>query len=679
MSTSTPLIRFDHLSITPVIEDSFLKSIGQVTICDIPLRNPQNRFLPWFDTYEGEVFRSFRFDGIDQSEKRITLKTTAISDPDTIFRERRDSSGDLVFKDKSWDSDPLEIPLHLVFEAVDPVVFEGHTFHGFKYHFEFLSPHVKIHRFLDRQTWEIGGNLDDLSICIRNWSHPPRVKLSKDGVFSTGGLVEQFAVAFPGNLWGRWSLLPAYDFQYGSKGCLLAWFDHVSLIRSLVESNKGEDWVRHLDFHFFKQTTTHATNPKTILFCADDLDDVTAANVWTRVFDQEKTKARAQFGMKEEEDVKVNFDQNNWVGFHFDTSYEKLLETAAEFDAEYIFIDPVWENEQSIQEELNKLIPEETQRDAGLKNFQFGNMCSTTEWRVPAIRGGEEALKGLCDRASAKGVRVISWIGSHFTTRGTYERDQKMGKGYGGIYAVKESGRRAAYDTGYFECAPLNWNTPMYEYSREKILGICRRTGLGGFLWDSYSNLGWWHVDYGNDLDVQFDKHAQLYADFSNEGLYLRPEAIVAFSNHSSLCMIGDYYQPGLESTYGYQSCIGLHEKEEFEILRGQKSVDKLFDWVANKHIPPLHFQLVPREEWNADNVALIKQLFKAYRENVVFMKKRTILPDIRGIQWDAPCSTRLVFALQDFEAAGAGWTDVFSGEQCGTSFQKNRLYKSKA
>ena len=664
-------------TIAPVVEHGWLRSIGEVRHRETPLRHPANRFLPWFDTFEGDIFRRFRLERIQRDGGAIVLHTTAVSDPDVLFREQRDSSGDLVFKNMSWDSAPVEAALAIHLEPVPTVTLEGHRFEGFKYWFDYRSDSIGIHRFVDRQTWEAGGKTEGNTLCIRNWSHPPVVRLKADEVFSTGGLVEQFAVAFPGNLWGRWSLLLPYDFQYGPAGCLVTWFDRVSNIRSLIESARGEDWLRVLDMHIFNKGNHVQTNPKTVMFCPDALDDVAAANVWTRIYEQEKQRACNQIGIKDEVDLKVNFDHNVWVGYHFDTSYEEALAVAHEFHAEYLYIDPVWENEQTLQEELIRLAGSKEKLPKEYHNFHFANMCQTLNWEVSHLRGGEEALKRLCERARTLGIDILTWLGTSVSSRVSPDIHVRLGNKHNpGIFAVKESGTMASGDSGYHVAYPINLNTPYYSYMREKVMGMCARTGVKGFLWDSYSNLGWWHVDYASPgLEVQWEKMAEFYKDLANAGMYLRPEALVTFSNHSTLSMCGDYYQPGVEAAYGYQCCVCMLDNEERDILCGRKPIDRLFEWFAHKHVPSLHFHMTPRSEWDAENVRQLKQLLKAYREVVRYMKRRTILPGFAAVQWENEEGVTIVYAIKELELEGR-WISVYDGTTASGSLQRNTVYR---
>ena len=360
----------------PVVRDGHLWSLGDVRVRGVPLRNPAARFLPWFDTYEGDTFRRFEFRGVSRRGGELVVHTQALSDPDAMFRERRDTSGDPCFRDASWDAPPQRAEFRIVFAPAAAEI-DGRAFTGFKYWFEYESARLPIHRLLDRQTWEIGGNLDDVTLCLRHWLIPPRQRVRRGTEYSTALLVKQFG-AMPGNMWSRWTVLPPFDMQYGAAGVLLAWFDRVSLIRTTVESQRGEDAIRILDLHLFEQAARVCTNPKTVLWCPDRLDDVDALNLWTRVQDQEQEKACRQFGMATEEPPAVVLAHNAWVNVRFDRTYERVIDVAGEFGADYVFIDSVWESQQAFRERLEAdLDGQAGARDPIYRKFRHLNMCCT--------------------------------------------------------------------------------------------------------------------------------------------------------------------------------------------------------------------------------------------------------------------------------------------------------------
>jgi len=653
------------------IKDGHLHSIGAVTVKGVALRNPSNSFLPWFDTYEGDVFRKFRFVGVEQCGKQTVISTRAVSDPDVLFQERRDSSGDICLRPRVWGAPALEADFRIVLEPVTQSI-DGRAFTGFKYWFEYESDKIAIHRIVDRQTWEIGGDLSEVNVVCRNLFDLPREKITRESSYSSVGL-DNWAGLLPGNLWARWSLLPAFDMQYGEAGVIVGWFDKVSCIRSVIESMPDEDWVRYVDIHYFEKSIKVMTNPKTILYSSEKMDDTDALNLWTRLQDQEHDKACAQFGIRDEEPPAIVLSKNVWTDFEFDTTYNDVLDIAAEFGADYIFIDACWQNMETYQRTLRQMVGDEKIKESVLDKLYSGNMCCSLDFEVSEIAGGESGLKRLCDSAQAKGVKVISWMATHYFGASMMISDtQKLGHGTNGVLAAKESGLHP--DTGYpTDCQTINLNAPIYEKIRGQFMGVCKRTGLSGYLWDSFSNLGWWQVDYSDGtMRPQFDRMAQLYADLTNEGLYIQPEAVVGFSNHSCCSMHGGNIYGGDLLGYSYNTGISLSYNDDSgqlvdqtaEILRGRQPIDELFQCFAHKRIVGITWS-VPRSEWNPESIQQIKELFASYKANRLLMQKRTVLKDGAGVLWENKEGKTVLFSFRD---------QVLNGRQVSA----NKVYQYK-
>lgn len=643
-------MKIQHLSVGSVtfeleIDADRLLSLGAPRVNGTLLRNRATRFLPWFDTFDGEVFASFNLREIVQRGATTVIRTTAVSNPDALFRERRDSSGDPCFRNENWDSPPREAALDICLEATSTTI-DGRAFSGFRYWFEYAGE-LPIHRLVDRQTWEVGGNLDEVNLCLRNWLTPPRMQISKETVYSTVGL-DKWASLLPGNLWGRWSLLPGFDLQYGPAGITVAWFDKVSLIRTVVESNAGEDCLRFLDMHCFAQSKTVTTNPKTVLHCADQLDDTDALNLWTRLQDREMERSQAQYGIKPEAPPAITFSHNVWSNIHYDTTYEDVVQVASEFGGDYVFIDVVFEHEQAYAEHKRSLMaPADAAKTIEAKVWKQ-NMCCILDWRINDVWGGEAALKRLCERSAAKGIKIISWMSTHaspnsYLNDGNNPEAKRLGGGAGGVFAGKESGRHP--DTGYpASCWTFNLNTPITAWLGDRLLETCERTGLAGYLWDSFSNLGWWQLDYSQGtMAPQCDQMAGLYARLANAGLYMKPEALVAFSSHSACGLhAGNIYADDLVG-YSYNTSIALWFNEsdnhnanfENRILRGEAPIDMLFQCLAHKRAPSMNLHLVPRAQWHAPSVIAIRETLAVYKAQRHRMVRRTVLKDGLGVRWD--------------------------------------------
>ncbi|MDX2226145.1 MAG: hypothetical protein SFY92_03465 [Verrucomicrobiae bacterium] len=678
MSSRFLKIPLGALTLHPEIRDGRLHSIGAVTAGKTHLRNQNHRFLPWFDTYQGDVFDSFVFRKLQKTRKGAVLHLTALSNSDYPFRERRDSSGDTCLREANWDAKPLSIQFRICLESAAAEV-DGRSFSGFKYWFEFESKEVKVHRILDRQTWEVGGDLEDVTINIRNWLTPPSYRVTKKGAYSTVGLNEWTGL-LPGNLWARWSLLPAFDLQYGRKGVITAWFDRVSLIRTVVESNKGEDCLRHVDIHYFADTHKGKTNPKTVLYCPDRLDEIDTLNLWTRLHDQERDKSRRQFGIKKDGPPKISVCKNIWLGVRYPTAYTDVVDFAAEIDADYAFVDPPWQNMQAFNDALEAAVPEEKRKGTILEKYFTSNMCATLEFKIADEFGGEKGLKELCDYAMTKGIKVISWIAAHYTPFSYLRIKQEGGHGKGGIFAMRESGLHP--DTGYAgDCWPVNLNTPHLKTLKNNILDACKRTGLAGFLWDSFSNLGWWQLDYSKgDMRPQFEGMMEMYSDWTNAGLYLMPEAICAFSSHSCLSLFGGDVYRGHLLGYTYDSVMGFAGHEPFKVydekvLMGEEPIDILFECYAHKRIPNTQLWRVPKERRNPAAFAAMRKLNTTYKLVRDHMEKRTVLKGHKGVLWEGPKGAKVFFCFKNATLKHPV-TDAFSGETCPDGrVTKNNVY----
>ncbi len=661
-------IRFSHVEIIPAIEGGELKSLGAVRMHGKDVRNAANRFLPWFDTYEGQIFRTFRHVETVVEDDATRIVTKAVGDPDYPFIERRDSSGDICLRPAAWDEAPVESELRIGFRPAAAEI-DGHAFHGFTYWFEYANPAAPIHRLMDRQTWEIGGRLDGVSLACRNLFDVPYKRLSRDAGFSTVGLDKAINV-LPGNLWARWSLLPAFDMQTSPAGTLVAWFDRVSCIRSALQTNPGEDWLRVVDLHYFEQSGDVRTNPKTVLFCPDALSEVDAVNLWTRLYDQEYDKARAQFGFEDREITPVVVGKNVWRGIDFDTTYEDALELAAELGADAIFIDPLWQHGEDFDRMLKQLVPEERRAGTVLEKLCYQNTCCTFDLEVSTSAGGEAGLKRLCDRARAKGVSVLAWFAAHMTPRSV--RIDRHDKEAQKRIATKESGRHP--DTGYAgECWTLNLNDEFRDWVFDQVRGVCERTGLQGYLWDSFSNLGWWQVDYGDgSMRPQFDHMGRLYAKLVNAGVWLTPEGVVSFTRTSCCGLHGGDTYGGEALPYAY----AMNASAGYRDPATRKQVNPLTDLFtrpdafgyafrrfAHKWIFRIAIQSLPlREAWHPEAVQKFKDLIAVYKRYRHLMEKRTVLPGDQGVLWEAEADEVLLFAFQPHERAGT-WRDALTDD----------------
>jgi len=326
-----------------------------------------------------------------------------------------------------------------------------------------------------------------------------------------------------------------------------------------------------------------------------------------------------------------------------------------------------------------------------LDMFRPGSMCCMIDWEVSEIHGGEEKLKALCDRANAKGIGIMSWLG---ISLGTYsdigvhqkrELGRTTGFGSNKVFAMKESGSHP--DTGYpMDLCSIDLNTPMYDYLIENIKGVCERTGITGWLMDSYSNLSWWQVDYaGGTMKPQFEKMAGIYSELTNAGQYCMPEALVAFSNHSSLHQFtGDMYDGDLLG-YSYSTNMSLPlldasnlngAKTETLMLTGDLPIDLMFRCLSHRRAPISSFHHVARDQWDEESTEELKRVFRTYKALRDRMVHRTVLHEDQGVIYTGGEGDQgIYFAYQNIDLPFE-LTDADTGEKTSTVVP-NRVYEA--
>jgi hypothetical protein len=313
------------------------------------------------------------------------------------------------------------------------------------------------------------------------------------------------------------------------------------------------------------------------------------------------------------------------------------------------------------------------------------------EWEVAKEKGGEEGLRRLCEEAADKGLRLVSWMAAANSPRSdTFMglADAELGLSDG--FAAMESGRHP-----WTGDAPSYWplnlaNPKVWENWIDRILGVCERTGLAGFLWDSYCNMGWWQVDYpGQTMKPNAEGIAKAYAALANAGLYLIPEALVTFSNHSAVGLHAGNVYEGDMLAFAYNCNQALHFTEDGQkggdwcqanrILKGERPIDMLFQCYAHKRSPGLGLHRVPRDKWDERAATQIRETIAMYKRSRPHMKKRTVLPDQAGVVWEDGGPQRVFFSFRNQDATVLGSPATVADVLTGNAVTDGKLLANRA
>jgi hypothetical protein len=88
------------------------------------------------------------------------------------------------------------------------------------------------------------------------------------------------------------------------------------------------------------------------------------------------------------------------------------------------------------------------------------------------------------------------------------------------------------------------------------------------------------------------------------------------------------------------------------------------FKVFAFKRVPTLSFYRIPREEWNAERVAQIKDVIAVYKRYRHLMDRPTVMKGYKGVKWENATDTKLYFSFEVQSLPFAGtYTEALTGK----------------
>ena len=480
---TTQLIQSQDFSfevLTSPCKTEFL-GIGRMWIGKTLIRSGRLPLRPYMQTFTGLELSNLKLLNIGESAAEIRLSLEA------VFRQLpvkilRDHSFDHIHELGDWGQDAvvgtgrLDIVLK---PACDE--FNGVAFSGFSYHYEYRSKGVPLFWLMDMASWELDGDITGATAVSQSACSAPVARFNRKNSWSTEGvlgfLVEQ---GHPNPVmthnYPRWASHGSFDFQYKGDATLIGVFERVELIRSVICRDAGKPELKTFDKHIFDQSLAVKTSPKNILLNTETKSEVGQQNVWTWIHEDVEDRARAEFGLKQEPLI-PRIAHNYWINFTIDTYERDLLPAAIGTGVKQLFVD-----------NLNK----SDMTEGG----HTTNMCNGHEYEVAPKLGGPGKLKEFVASAKAHGIQVMSWTNNDQSYSSPLNNPQADPK-YKNWWVQMEDVRQA-YGGSYTNTFAI-WdfnNDEARQYWIDSLKKIRKTTGLNGYLFDSFYNLGFMPVTY---------------------------------------------------------------------------------------------------------------------------------------------------------------------------------------
>jgi len=453
--------------------------LGAIRIGDLAVRSGRLPISVYTQSYSGVELDFLALLGIEQGPDEIRIRMTAYFRP-MMIKPMRDHSFDPIHDTADWQECGVQATglLDLVLRPAMESIGER-EFRGFSYHYEYHSETVPLFWLLDRASWELDGDITGATVFNQSSCSDPVVTFAAETAWTTEGVIhwaDENSKANPvmtHNL-PRWASHQAFDFQCKGDTTLLGIYARVDLIRSLLKRDAGHAELKTFDKHIFDETLQYATAPKQIVVNTAPKTLVDQQNLWTWTFDEVANRARAEFGLAEEP-VTPRLGWNYWVNWTIDSYYKDLLPAAQAIGIKALFIDNINRSDYS---EYN--------------GYPDGwcNMCGGHEYEPGAKMGGATALKRLVDDCRELGIMPYSWTNNDqsmasplYQRRDWFVKMEDTRLSYGGAYT------NGLGIWSFAEEAPRRYWIDCLKKSRQE-------TGLAGYLFDSFYNLGFMPVDY---------------------------------------------------------------------------------------------------------------------------------------------------------------------------------------
>ncbi len=466
--------------------DETFKGIGAVSIDGLAIRSGRLPIFPLAQSFTAaSELVSARLVEVVESPGSCRIRL-APSFQRLATLPLRDHSFDPIHHTDDWGGEPTEVDgeLDLVISSITYAVDEQQA-NGFSYCWEYRGGRP-LWWILDRASWELEGDILGASAYSQSACSAPVATFAADTAWTTEGKLYWMAgnprlnSIMTHNL-PRFASHGSFDFQHKNGRALVGMFQRVGLIRSVVCRDPGRAELRHFDKHIDDEAVNFSTIPKNILLFEGNRDEVDMKNLWTSIHQDVAERARAEFGIAEQPFM-PQIGWNFWAGFTIDSYRRDLIPAANALGIRRIFVD-----------NLKKSAMTE---EAPLKGVFTWNMCCPHEYEISPLLGGDDSLRRLVADCADQGIKVVSWTNNMQAYSSPLNKAERE-EGETGNYVLLEDARQK-FGGAYLGCmSALDLAVPEV---RERWIAdhvrIRDATGLSGYLFDSFYNLGFTPINF---------------------------------------------------------------------------------------------------------------------------------------------------------------------------------------
>ncbi|MHB9024772.1 MAG: hypothetical protein ACYC7E_11465 [Armatimonadota bacterium] len=659
------------------LEGERLLGLGEVIVMGTRVRSGIIPLRPDFSTADAVHYQDFLLDGIESVGESTVIHTRALGRPELLGNDLMDEYDfNITFlRVRGVQEDTLDWII-----TPQALELDDQPYTGFSLGYKFTSETNAIHRFFTIGTWEIGGKATGNTIYHQSQLCPPVYEATPETHFTTACLKRLDLWHDPmGNsyqLCPRWASMQPFDFQAAKDGVLLGYWKEKHSVKSLIQKNPGEEVVFVVDEYGFELTRDAVIPAKHILFSPSPEGKPRpkheVIDMWTRAHEYTGQIIRDFYGITlchplpcdgPHYNGRVNIDrkelangpQPDWLWrvedgkFYFmlegdkieshDFLYwtaDKVLPRMAEKGIKRLrFIQPVHESD------FTELCFGYKAEQGWHGDFYCTSVCGSHRYVPADFFGGWQGWEYMARKAKGYGMSIGHWVGLHLTPRAPILREHPEylishanTKGFGGGY-------------GHQCINSINWRSG----AKQWFLDDLRRwhdAGLDWIWFDSWPNLACLSYSYKDGMAPMQVEMGEVLAElqqigyewFGFEGTspfgcpaYGLADPMEDYEGHVSqgVCGQNDFGKRIGHEYLAYNEAllhIGVNPK------RGKEQIPEWsFRYIANRSL-----NIVTDED---------TQTYVALEP---LMRKRYMLPDDRGVRWEAGNGAQALFAYRAFD-----------------------------
>jgi hypothetical protein len=378
-----PKVRIELLS-----NKNLFRGLGRIEIDGVTLRGSRRPMFAEIRTPDGVEFFDFELRNRSKIQDGVVLefsmKARASGLQDWMLHTVRNLRVTRDWAETEWIPNAV-LKLHL--RGIE-TVFDGRTFRGFEYDYEFESPDHSIYRLLDLSSWAIGDSLEANTFWLRNCFAPSlHTFKSQDEFYSTEWYLGSIANPNIFQFQPFQTNMESFTMMTAEKGQLLTIAPQLFHLRSFFEKPRKTEEMLHWHEHCSDLTSHFKSAPIQVLFCSQAGTDTELINLNGAVRDEVSDELHRQAGLRRERITSYGVIEE-WNKPDLKDYTERILPQFLELGIRCIFLPNQFQN--------------------NLNMWGVSNMCCTVDYKMPNAK--EEAqLTSFCQRAHEGGASVQMW------------------------------------------------------------------------------------------------------------------------------------------------------------------------------------------------------------------------------------------------------------------------------